>query len=73
VKNNAIKKNVDLIKKPNVLLLRNIPEFSGHEKLPKVECARNISKYMSLADNKSTSFQYTIDAIKTLSIKSNAQ
>jgi len=59
-------RNVDSIVTPNNYLLKAIPEYSGKETLPKLETAENISKFMSLEFNKSTSFNFTISAIYQL-------
>ncbi|MDR0733952.1 MAG: DUF4276 family protein [Dysgonamonadaceae bacterium] len=59
-------KSVDNIKKPSEYLRKIIPDYSKCNKLPKLEISRNIAAYMDINNNKSTSFNHTINAIKQL-------
>lgn len=59
-------KNVDAIQKPNNYLLRIIPEYSGRDKLPKLETSEKISKFLDINNNTSESFKQTLLAIRTL-------
>jgi hypothetical protein len=64
--NNAKLRNVDRMVTPHKYLLEIIPEFSEKETLPKIETALKIAPFMNLKNNKSKSFNHTIDAIKKL-------
>ncbi|MFN9302294.1 MAG: hypothetical protein ACK6DA_05925 [Candidatus Kapaibacterium sp.] len=59
-------KNVDAISKPNNYLLIIIPEYSGREKLPKLEASERISKCLDIHNNTSESFNQTLSAIRRL-------
>jgi tRNA U55 pseudouridine synthase TruB len=59
-------KNVDNISKPSDFLRRIIPDYSDTKKLPKLETSQNIVQYMDINNNKSASFNHTINAIKKL-------
>jgi len=60
-------RNVDKIKgKPSDFLLRIVPEFKDRKKLPKLEFSKKIAPFLDIANNTSTSFNHTINAIKKL-------
>jgi hypothetical protein len=59
-------RNVDSVNKPSDYLRRIIPEYSNKENLPKLEASSKIAKYMNINNNKSSSFNHTINAIKKL-------
>jgi hypothetical protein len=59
-------KDVDYITTPHKYLCKIIPEYSRRETLPKIETASKIAPFMNLENNKSKSFNHTIDAIKKL-------
>jgi len=64
--NKADFRNVDRITQPNVYLLKIIPEYNNRETLPKLEVSQTIAPFLNLETNRSTSFNCTIAAIKTL-------
>jgi len=64
--NKAEIRNVDRITTPNKYLLRAIPEYAQMDTLPKLTVAESISPFLDLSRNRSTSFNNTISAIKTL-------
>ena len=59
-------RNVDRIVAPHKYLLEIIPEYSGRETLPKIETSSRIAPFMNVENNKSKSFNHTINAIKKL-------
>lgn len=59
-------RNVDLITNANHHLLKIIPEYSNWETLPKLQVSENISPFLNLDKNTSTSFNNTIKAIRLL-------
>ncbi|MDR3246753.1 MAG: DUF4276 family protein [Prevotellaceae bacterium] len=59
-------KNVDNIGKPSEYLKTILPDYASRKSLPKLETSKNISAYMNIANNKSVSFNHTINAIKKL-------
>lgn len=56
-------RNVDTISQPHKYLLKQIPEFSKRNSLPKLEVAEAIAKNMVIEENKSESFKQTLRAI----------
>lgn len=62
-------RNVDNLTQPNDYLLKIIPEFTGRETLPKLETSNTIAPFLKIEDNKSTSFNATINAIRVLTAK----
>jgi hypothetical protein len=59
-------KAVDNIKKPSEQLRQLLPEYAKNISLPKLETSKKIAAFMNVNNNKSTSFNHTIDAIKNL-------
>ncbi|GHT12791.1 hypothetical protein AGMMS4956_07930 [Bacteroidia bacterium] len=57
---------VDTIKKPSEFLRQILPEYSNRRSLPKLETSSKIATFMNLNNNKSLSFNNTINAIKKL-------
>ncbi|HMQ62161.1 MAG TPA: DUF4276 family protein [Flavilitoribacter sp.] len=66
ISNKSELRDVDEINNPKEFLLKNIPEFSGRQYLPKLEFSSSIAPFMDLEKNKSKSFNHTISAIKEL-------
>ena len=58
--------NVDLITKPSSKLLAIIPNYQKREYLPKIETAERIAPFLDVDNNKSTSFNNMLKAIKEL-------
>ena len=65
-KNKAEFRNVDRLQSPNRELLKLIPEYHDRDYLPKLEAAEYISPFLDLENNKSESFNQTINAILKL-------
>lgn len=65
-KTKAEYRNVDKLQSPNRELLKIIPEYSNREYLPKLEAAEMISPQLNINNNKSESFNQTLNAIKRL-------
>lgn len=59
-------RNVDLIQRPSEELLKIIPDLKTLSYLPKLKVSSEVSKYLRLDNNKSHSFNHTINAIKRL-------
>jgi hypothetical protein len=59
-------RNVDSIVTPSEYLKKILPDYSNRKSLPKLETSRKIAPFMNINDNKSTSFNHTINAIKQL-------
>jgi Domain of unknown function (DUF4276) len=59
-------RHVDKIVSPNKFLLRIIPEYSKRETLPKLEASSKIAPYLDIGNNKSESFNQTVNAIRQL-------
>ena len=60
-------RDVDKIKgRPADFLLRIIPELKDRKKLPKLEFSKKVAPFLDVANNRSISFNHTIDAIKKL-------
>jgi hypothetical protein len=58
-------RNVDNITSPSKYLLKIIPEFKKRASLPKLEVADSITPHLDLEANRSTSFNRTLEAIKS--------
>ena len=59
-------RDVDKINKPSNFLLRIIPEYKDRKKIPKLEFSKKTAQFLDITNNKSTSFNNTIEAIKQL-------
>jgi hypothetical protein len=64
--NKAKFKKVDNIQSPNQLLRSLIPEYQKSKYLLKLEVYANISPFLDLSNNNSSSFNHTIAGIKNL-------
>jgi len=59
-------RDVDLIKYPSKVLLKIIPEYSGRDKLPKLEVSKKISRHLLIDRNTSTSFKFFIEGVQKI-------
>ena len=59
-------RDVDKIVKPNIQLLKIVPELKNKKTLPKLDTANLISKHININANTSVSFNHTISVIKKL-------
>lgn len=60
-------RNVDSIVSPDKYLLRIVPELKIRSSLPKIEVAELISPFLNIENNRSTSFNQMIQAVRKLS------
>jgi hypothetical protein len=64
--NKADFRNVDLIQNADELLLSIIPEYNNINTLPKLEVAENVSPFLDVKNNSSTSFQNFVSGVDKL-------